>query len=96
LLDRGRVGEAYNAGSGVAIRMADVLDHLRAACQVPVEVVPRADRMRPSDAGAIVADAGKLRRETGWAPRIPLEKTLADTLDSWRRSVAVHRHPSSP
>jgi GDP-4-dehydro-6-deoxy-D-mannose reductase len=93
LLDRGRIGEAYNAGTGVAIRMADVLDHLRAVCPVPVEVVPRADRMRPSDAGAIVADAGKLRRETGWAPRIPLEKTLADTLDSWRRSVAVQRTP---
>jgi GDP-4-dehydro-6-deoxy-D-mannose reductase len=93
LLDRGRPGEAYNAGSGIAVRMADVLDLLRAQCRVPVEVIPRADRMRPADTGGILADAGKLRRETGWAPRIPLGQTLADTLDSWRCSVAADRLP---
>ena len=52
LLDRGRPGEVYNVGTGVAVRMADVLEMLRAECRVPVEVVPRAERMRPADAGA--------------------------------------------
>ncbi len=87
LLDRGRSGEVYNAGSGVVVRMADVLDLLRGECRVSVEVVPQADRMRPADAGGIIADAGKLRRETGWTPRIPLGKTLADTLDTWRMTT---------
>jgi GDP-4-dehydro-6-deoxy-D-mannose reductase len=91
LLDRGRPGEAYNAGTGASTRIADVLDILRAECRVPVEVVPRADRMRPADAGGIVADVGKLRRETGWAPKYSLRQTLADTLDSWRRAVAAVR-----
>jgi GDP-4-dehydro-6-deoxy-D-mannose reductase len=89
LLDRGRQGEAYNAGTGLAVRMADVLDLLRAECRVPIEVIPRADRMRPADGGGILADSGKIRRETGWAPRFSLRQTLADTLDSWRTAVTV-------
>ena len=28
------------------------------------------------------------RARTGWAPRIPLERSLADTLDHWRSVTA--------
>ncbi len=91
LLDRGRPGEVYNAGTGVAVRIAAVLDLLRAECRVQVEVVPRAERMRPADAAVTLADAGRLRRETGWAPRFALERTLRDTFDSWRAAVAADR-----
>jgi GDP-4-dehydro-6-deoxy-D-mannose reductase len=94
LLDRGRPSDVYNAGTGVAVRMADVLDVLRAECHVPVEVVPRVDRMRPADPGACLADTRKLRGETGWSPRFSLDQTLRDTLDSWRAAVA-DEHPRS-
>ena len=87
LLDCGRLGEVYNVGSGVVVRMADVLESLRAECRVTVEVVPRLERMRPADAGGVVADAGKLRRDTGWSPRFTLAQTLRDTLDSWRMAI---------
>jgi GDP-4-dehydro-6-deoxy-D-mannose reductase len=87
LLDRGRSGEVYNVGTGVAVRMAEVLGMLRAECRFPVEVVPRVERMRPADAGAVLADAGKLRHETGWVPRHSLDETLRDTLNSWRLAV---------
>lgn len=85
LLDRGRTGEVYNAGSGAAVSMAEVLELFRAECRSTVEVEPRPERMRPADPGVIVADAGKLRRETGWTPRYSLGQTLRDTLD-WCRS----------
>jgi GDP-4-dehydro-6-deoxy-D-mannose reductase len=88
LLDRGRPGEVYNAGSGVAVRMAEVLDLLRAQCRVKVEVAPRPELMRPSESGATVAVADKLRREVGWSPRYELRQTLRDTLDSWRAVIA--------
>jgi GDP-4-dehydro-6-deoxy-D-mannose reductase len=87
LLERGRPGEVYNAGSGVAVRMADVLESLRLQCRVGVEVVRREERMRPADSGGIVANAGMLRRETGWSPRFLLAETLRDTLDSWRAAI---------
>jgi GDP-4-dehydro-6-deoxy-D-mannose reductase len=88
LLDRGRPGEVYNAGSGTAVRMADVLELLRVECRLPVEVVPRQERMRSADAGVSLADSSKLRQETGWSPRFTLRQTLRDTLDSWRSAAA--------
>jgi GDP-4-dehydro-6-deoxy-D-mannose reductase len=87
LLDLGRPGEVYNAGSGVAVQMAEVLDLLRAECRVTPEVVQKPERMRPAEAGATIADARKLRHETGWSPRFDLRQTLRDTLDSWRARV---------
>jgi GDP-4-dehydro-6-deoxy-D-mannose reductase len=87
LLERGRPGDVYNAGSGIAVRMGDVLAMLRGECRVSVKVIQRNERMRPTDAGGVVADAGKLRRDTGWMPRFKLGQTLRDTLDSFRATV---------
>jgi GDP-4-dehydro-6-deoxy-D-mannose reductase len=84
LMAQGVRGEAYNAGSGVAVSIASLLDQLRSMCPVPVEVVTQADRLRPTDAPVLVADCNKLRRATGWTPEIPLSQTLRDTLDFCR------------
>jgi GDP-4-dehydro-6-deoxy-D-mannose reductase len=84
LMRQGRAGEAYNVGSGRTCSMQEVVDRLVALAGVKVEVRPRADLVRPVDAAAVRADAGKLRRETGWAPEYALDRTLRDTLDYWR------------
>jgi len=84
LMEHGVRGEVYNAASGVPVRIGDLLDQLRALCRVPVEVVPAADRLRPSDAAVLIGDSGKLRRATGWRPTFTLQQTLRDTLDYWR------------
>lgn len=86
-MDAGQTGEAYNAGSGVAVAMQEVVDGLCDLCLRRVEVVKKADRLRPADAAVIVADATKLRSATGWEPRYTLRQTLRDTLDYWRDAV---------
>mgnify|MGYP001183351564 CR=1 FL=1 len=93
VMKHGVSGQVYNAGSGIAISVAEIVDRLRLLCRVPVEVVTAADRLRPSDAPVLIADATRLRRLTGWRPAIPLEQTLADTLEFWR---AVERGDSTP
>ena len=50
-----------------------------------VELCRKEDLMRPSEPDVIRVDVGKLRRETGWSPRYSLDRTLADTLEAWRR-----------
>src|SRR5262245_10791359 len=84
LLKEGRSGETYNAGSGAAVGMQEVLDRLLARTTVAVEVRRRPDAVRPTETAVTRADAGKLRRETGWAQSFPLDQTLADTLEYWR------------
>jgi GDP-4-dehydro-6-deoxy-D-mannose reductase len=84
LMKDGVRGEAYNVGSGSAVSMTHVLDLMRAECRIPVEVVTQPSRLRSTDVSVLVADSTKVRRATGWSPRIPLERTLHDTLEYWR------------
>jgi GDP-4-dehydro-6-deoxy-D-mannose reductase len=87
LMERGRSGEAYNIGTGQTFAMQEVVDRLVGLSGVTVEVRQRPDLVRAADAAASRADAGKLRRETGWAPALSLEQTLRDTLEFWRMSL---------
>jgi len=87
LLDAGRAGEAYNVCSGKGRRIQEMLDVLLSRSKARVEVQVDPKRLRPSDAPVLVGDPSKLREDTGWVPRIPLEDTLGDLLEDWRRRV---------
>lgn len=89
LMERGRTGEAYNAGSGQAQSMRTVLDRLLALARVRVEVRQQPELVRANETAIIRGDNAKLRRETGWAPQFSLDQTLADTLDYWRARMEL-------
>lgn len=86
-LDKGLPGEVYNAASGRAVAIREVVELFRAMARVPIEVREDPSRLRPVDLPLLLGDAGKLRAATGWAPVIPLETSLADALADWRRRV---------
>ncbi len=88
LMDRGVPGEAYNVGTGEAHSMQSILDQLLGMARVRVEVVRDPKLIRASDAAALRADSGKLRRLTGWAPRFKLSQSLSDILEYWRSAVS--------
>lgn len=88
-LAEGRPGEVYNVGSGRAVALREVVQRLLRMSRVPIRVEVDSRRVRAVEARASVCDAGRLHRRTGWRPLIPLEQTLADTLDYWRRQVAA-------
>ncbi|MBP7830898.1 MAG: GDP-mannose 4,6-dehydratase [Kiritimatiellae bacterium] len=87
LLERGRPGEAYNIASGKQVRVGDLLDELcrLAGIRPRIEVDPA--RYRPADVHGGL-DCGKIRRELGWAPAIPLSDTLRTILDDARQRLA--------
>lgn len=88
LAERGRAGEVYNIGTGRLIALAQMLTLLRGLARVPVEAVVDPERVRPVDQPLLLADASKLRADTGWTPRFRTEQTLADMLDAWRQTLA--------
>jgi GDP-4-dehydro-6-deoxy-D-mannose reductase len=66
-------------------RAAHQMDRRAAAlsaglAEVRVRVEQEADRVRPADIRRLCGDPSRLRAATGWAPEIPLERTLADML----------------
>jgi GDP-4-dehydro-6-deoxy-D-mannose reductase len=87
LVERGTPGRAYNVCSGQAYRMRDLLDALVALARVNVAVQPDPDRFRPNDTPLLLGDLSRIRAATGWEPRVPIEQTLHDLLDYWRRAV---------
>ena len=87
IVDRGTPGRVYNVCAGQAFRIRDVLDRLVALSRVPVTVTVDPARYRPSDNLVLWGDPSRIERELGWKPEIPLDRTLADLLDYWRKEI---------
>lgn len=88
LAERGRAGQVYNLCSGRGAKIAEVLDGLIGLSKAAVEVQPDPGRMQAADVPIQVGSFEKARVETGWSPQIPLDKTLQDLLEDWRRRIA--------
>ena len=87
IAEKGAPGEAYNIASGRASSVGHILNSLLGMTDIEIEVRVDPARLRPVDIPEIRGDAGKLRRDTGWAPRITLQETLTDVLADCRRRV---------
>ena len=88
LVSSGRRGTAYNICRGETVRISELLDRLRAMSTVRVSLELDPAKLRPNDLSILSGNAARLRADTGWAPRIPLEQTLTDLLNYWRRALA--------
>jgi GDP-4-dehydro-6-deoxy-D-mannose reductase len=79
LLEKGKAGEAYNIASGKKVKIRFLLDELCRLARVDpvIEIDPQ--RYRLSDSSPAV-DSGKILREAGWKPEIPISQTLEDIL----------------
>jgi GDP-4-dehydro-6-deoxy-D-mannose reductase len=87
ILDRGASGRPYNVTSGRAYPVGEVLGRLVERARVPVQVRVDVSLLRPNDIPVLVGDPARIRGEIGWTPAIPLEQTLDDMLDYWRRRL---------
>jgi len=80
-----KFGEPYNICSGKTWPIKSVLDILLSKSQrKDIEVKQDEKKMRPSDVPVLLGDCSKFKKQTGWEPKIPFEKTLEDTLNYWR------------
>jgi GDP-4-dehydro-6-deoxy-D-mannose reductase len=86
-LRRGEVGATYNIASGAPRSIQSILETLLAASDANIVVETDPERLRPTDTPVIAGDASRFRRATGWAPKIPFEKTLRDLLDHFRAKI---------
>lgn len=80
-------GEVYNISSGKAVSIEEILNRLIKMSEVEIRVAKDPERMRPSDVEVLIGDCTKFRELTKWKPEIPLQKTLEDTLNYWRKKV---------
>ncbi len=80
--------ETYNVGTGRAVSIAEVLAVLLDLARVPIRSELDPARVRDGEPAVLALDASRFRERTGWSPVIPLERSLADTLEYWRTLTA--------
>jgi GDP-4-dehydro-6-deoxy-D-mannose reductase len=85
IVERGQPHRPYNVCAGRAYRVGDLLEMLLSASRTRVKLEKDASRMRPSDNPVILGDRSRIAAEVGWEPVIPIERTLSDLLEYWRR-----------
>jgi GDP-4-dehydro-6-deoxy-D-mannose reductase len=84
LLQDGTPGEVYNLCSGQATRIGDIVSLVQDEGTVPTEVVVDSSRLRPSDEPVLMGDNSKLRKATGWEPKISIEEIVSEIMAFWR------------
>ena len=80
LLQHGRRGEIYNVCSGIERHLGEAVRLLGELAGVGLTLETDPLRLRGASQKRSVGDCSKLRRDTGWAPRISFDDTLRDML----------------
>lgn len=80
-------GEAYNVCSGKKTPIKKILDILISFSSKKIKVVIDSGKFRKVETPLIVGNTEKFRKKTLWKNQIPLQKTLKDTLNWWRKAV---------
>ena len=80
--------ETYNVGSGEPVTIERILHTLVGLARVKVRTELDPERVRGGEPSTLALDVSRFRARTGWAPKIPLGRSLEDTLDHWRAVTA--------
>ncbi len=87
-LQKGKPGEVYNICSGNSYSIKSILDALLSFSSAKsVKILKVAAKKRRHDIPELVGDNSKFRQATGWQPKIPIEKTLKEILEYWRKNT---------
>jgi GDP-4-dehydro-6-deoxy-D-mannose reductase len=89
LLEPSVPAEVYNVASERATSIRSILERLIEISGVSPQVEVDPDRWREAD--WLVGDASKLRRATGWRPRLSLETILEELFEYWLARVQSTR-----
>jgi GDP-4-dehydro-6-deoxy-D-mannose reductase len=87
LLETGEPGDPYFVCTGVSRAISDLIDGLAACSRLEVDVERDPALVRSGEQPNLYGSFERIAAATGWRPQIPLEQTLADTLEWWRAHV---------
>ncbi|MFH2063382.1 MAG: dTDP-glucose 4,6-dehydratase [bacterium] len=83
ILERGRIGESYNIGTGVEKSVEEITDVILKTLGKPESLktyVPD----RPGHDSRYLVDSSKLRAELGWEPKIGFDEGIRQTVEWYR------------
>ena len=87
LVNKCKPGDVYNIGGNLPMTVGETLEILLSFSKIKFEIKVDPQLLRPSDVTLQIPCIDKFRNETGWEPGLPLERTLQDTLNYWRKEL---------
>ena len=87
VLEKGRPGSTYNLASGKPVSLRAILEGLMAHSSATINFRIDPERVRPDESPRLFGAIDRLKSDTGWQPRIPIENTLGDLLTYWRERL---------
>jgi len=84
LAELGEAGETYNISGSTVYTIHELLELVRCAARVPLEIEADPSLLRPTDELVIFGDSSRLIARTGWKQAIPLKRTIEDMMNYWR------------
>lgn len=86
LAEKGKAGEVYNISSERIYQIRDIINMIEKQVGFSFDIKVDPLLLRPTDEKVIVGDITKLKRDTGWRQKIPMEQTIQDMLEYWRKT----------
>lgn len=90
LLEKGKIGEIYNIGSGKEVKVSEILKKLVSMSKKEIKIEIDPNKFRPVDVPLVVCDNSKIKKDTGWETEFLINDTLEEVLEYWR-SVIIER-----
>ncbi len=87
IMEKGKIGDVYNIGSDKSYKISDIVNMLVSFSGKSIVIKTDPKLLRPADSPELLGDSRKMKDLTAWKPEIPIEKSLKDTLDYWRKIV---------
>jgi GDP-4-dehydro-6-deoxy-D-mannose reductase len=84
LNEKGAAGQTYNVCSNNSISIQEILDTLVSFSSKSIEVIVDVEKLRPNNVKEYYGSNDKLRKATGWEPKIPLQQSLYDIYVYWK------------
>lgn len=79
--------DVYNICSGKSVSIREIVELLGKTVDHPIDHQIDASRVRKHDVLDVRGSFDKLHNDTGWKPEIPLDQTLLDTVQWWRKEL---------
>lgn len=81
IMARGEAGATYVIGSGRERKVRDLIEMMCDIAKIAPTFHQDPSKLRPAEQRRMSASSAVLEARTGWAPRIPMERTLHDILE---------------
>jgi GDP-4-dehydro-6-deoxy-D-mannose reductase len=89
-VNKGKNGEVYNISSGNVLKIKEILKKILKLTKTKIRVETDQAKIRQDDTETKQGSSKKFRTLTGWKPKVPLERTLEETLNWWRMQINQH------